>query len=60
MILCLDNIVFSLQKIGGISLYWKKHLERLLQDKSQNCKLIEFNNAEKKSSVSQGPQNENP
>ena len=47
MILCLDNIVFSLQKIGGISLYWKKHLERLLQDKSQNCKLIEFKNAEK-------------
>jgi len=46
MILYVDNIVFSLQKIGGISLYWIKHLERLLQDNRQSCQIIEFDNAD--------------
>ena len=46
MILYLDNVVFSLQKIGGISLYWVKHLERLLQDNRQCCHVIEFDNAD--------------
>ncbi len=47
MILYLDNVVFSLQKMGGISVYWLKHLERILQDNNQYCSIIEFDNADK-------------
>lgn len=32
----LDNIIFSLQKAGGISVVWKEHIERLLKDYSFN------------------------
>lgn len=33
MNLCLDNIVFSLQRVGGISVYWSELWSRLLRDK---------------------------
>lgn len=42
MELLLDNIIFSLQKAGGISVVWKEHLKRL---SGYNCKFIEYNNA---------------
>lgn len=32
MNLCLDNIVFSLQRAGGISVYWSELLSRLIRD----------------------------
>jgi glycosyltransferase involved in cell wall biosynthesis len=33
MNLCLDNIIFSLQRAGGISVYWSELWSRLLRDK---------------------------
>jgi mannosyltransferase len=33
MNLCLDNIIFSLQRAGGISVYWSELWARLLRDK---------------------------
>lgn len=33
MNICLDNIVFSLQRVGGISVYWSELWARLLRDK---------------------------
>ena len=32
MNLCLDNIIFSLQRAGGISVYWSELWSRLLRD----------------------------
>lgn len=46
MEIILDNIIFSLQKSGGISVVWKEHLTRLLDDKRFECRLIEYDNAE--------------
>lgn len=40
----LDNIIFSLQKAGGISVVWYEHLKRLLQDPSFEPKFIEYRN----------------
>jgi glycosyltransferase involved in cell wall biosynthesis len=40
----LDNIIFSLQKSGGISVYWQQHLINLLKDKNIISDLIEFEN----------------
>lgn len=41
----LDNIIFSLQKSGGISVVWKELLERMLKSNDLNCILIEYDNA---------------
>lgn len=40
----LDNIVFNLQKAGGISVVWKEHIERLLKDKRFSSQYIEYDN----------------
>ena len=40
MNLCLDNIIFSLQRAGGISVYWSELWSRLLRD-SQSAIAIE-------------------
>ena len=41
----LDNIVFSLQKAGGISVYWKEFLQRILKSDNLDVKIIEYNRA---------------
>lgn len=41
MNLLLDNIIFSLQKAGGISVVWKEHLKRLAR---YDCNFIEYDN----------------
>jgi glycosyltransferase involved in cell wall biosynthesis len=33
MKICLDNIIFSLQRVGGISVYWSELWSRLLRDR---------------------------
>lgn len=38
----LDNIVFSCQKAGGISVVWKEHIERLLCDQRFRTQFIEY------------------
>jgi len=40
-----DNIIFSLQKSGGISIVWKEFLQRILKSDSIDMKIIEFDNA---------------
>ena len=40
----LDNIVFSLQKQGGISVFWYEFLNRIMQDPDFNCKFIDTPN----------------
>ena len=40
----LDNIIFSLQKSGGISVYWYELLKRILQDKDFEPIFIDYNN----------------
>lgn len=42
----LDNIIFSLQKSGGVSVVWQQHLERLLQDDGFVCRFLEYDTAE--------------
>lgn len=42
MDLLLDNIIFSLQRAGGISVVWKEHLKRL---SGCNCTFLEYDNA---------------
>lgn len=46
MEILLDNIIFSLQKSGGISVVWQKHLEQLLEDTDFRCRFWEYDNAE--------------
>lgn len=41
MKLYLDNIIFSSQTSGGISVYWKELLSRILKDESQDLTVIE-------------------
>ena len=43
----IDNIIFSLQKSGGISAVWYEHLKRLLNDNQINDKLefVEYDSA---------------
>lgn len=41
MKLYLDNIIFSSQTSGGISVYWKELLNRILKDESQELTVIE-------------------
>lgn len=38
-----DNIIFSLQKAGGISLYWSELIKRIIQ-KEKNISFYEFEN----------------
>lgn len=47
MKLIIDNIIFSLQKSGGISVVWKELLSRLLKEININYSfsIIEYNNA---------------
>ena len=40
----LDNIIFSLQEAGGISVYWIELLKRIINDKDFNLKMIEYEN----------------
>lgn len=40
----LDNIVFSLQKQGGISVFWYEFLKRIMQDADFDCKFIDLLN----------------
>lgn len=40
-----DNIIFSLQKSGGISVVWKEHLERILKENNIDVKFIEYSSA---------------
>jgi mannosyltransferase len=40
----LDNIIFSLQKHGGISVVWYEFIKRILVDSDFNCEFIELPN----------------
>ena len=40
-----DNIIFSLQKAGGISVVWNELLKRALKDDKLNLEFIESNNS---------------
>ena len=42
--LVLDNIIFSLQKAGGISLYWFELVRRLIVERPSNLEMYEKNN----------------
>ena len=41
----LDNIIFSIQKSGGISVVWYELLERLLNNTRTKLKFLEYDNA---------------
>lgn len=41
----LDNIIFSIQKAGGISVVWYEHIKRLLNDPFFKIKFIEYANS---------------
>lgn len=41
----IDNIIFSLQKVGGISLVWKEILMRLSENVSHQVYILEYENA---------------
>ena len=48
MSIILDNIIFSLQKSGGVSVVWKEHISRLLDEykrKTINLRFLEYDNA---------------
>jgi mannosyltransferase len=40
--ICIDNIVFALQKAGGISAVWYELLKRLLNDEDFNLKILDY------------------
>jgi glycosyltransferase involved in cell wall biosynthesis len=44
MKIILDNLIFSLQKAGGISVLWKEHLQRLQLNDSLNLNFINYPN----------------
>jgi mannosyltransferase len=44
MNIILDNIVFSLQKSGGISVYWYEIIDKVLKQKKNNYLFIEEDN----------------
>lgn len=46
MNLILDNIIFSLQKSGGVSVVWQQHLKRLASVKEFEKRYLEYDNAE--------------
>lgn len=41
-----DNVVFNLQKSGGISVYWKELIERIQKDNSVRLRILEYPEAE--------------
>lgn len=41
----LDNIIFSIQKAGGISVVWYEHVKRLLEDPQFKPQFIEYANS---------------
>ena len=41
-----DNVVFNLQKAGGISVYWKELIERIQKDDSVKLRVLEYPCAE--------------
>lgn len=43
----LDNIIFSLQRSGGISVVWQEHISRLVKSSDFFCRFIEYDDAEK-------------
>lgn len=43
--LILDNIVFSLQRTGGISVVWQQHLRRIEADSTWQKRYIEYPNS---------------
>jgi glycosyltransferase involved in cell wall biosynthesis len=45
MFLFLDNIIFSLQNTGGISIVWSEILKRIIINESIDTQIIEFDNA---------------
>lgn len=46
MIDCIiDNIIFSLQRSGGISILWRNLIKRLVRDRRFNARFIEYDNA---------------
>jgi len=44
MNLFLDNIIFSLQKSGGISVVWYELLQRIINDSEHNARFLEVPN----------------
>ncbi|MCU7835158.1 MAG: glycosyltransferase family 4 protein [gamma proteobacterium symbiont of Taylorina sp.] len=42
----LDNIIFSLQKMGGISVYWHELLKRLVRDERFDLEVFQFESGE--------------
>lgn len=46
MKIIIDNIIFSLQKTGGISIVWKEFLRRIVKNNFFELQIIEFNNAQ--------------
>jgi mannosyltransferase len=44
MKLFLDNIIFSIQKGGGISVVWQENLKRLIKDNDLNYTCLEYEN----------------
>lgn len=45
MKIIIDNIIFSLQKSGGISIVWKEFLRRIITNNFFELQIIEFKNA---------------
>lgn len=41
----LDNIIYSLQKSGGISVYWHELIERMKDDQEITLKMLEYSDA---------------
>jgi glycosyltransferase involved in cell wall biosynthesis len=46
MKILLDNVIFSLQKAGGISIVWQQHLKRIINDIDFECSFFEYKDAE--------------
>lgn len=42
-----DNIIFNLQRSGGISVYWKELVERLIKERTVYLDFIEYSGANK-------------
>lgn len=45
MNLLLDNIIFTIQRMGGISVVWQELLSRALKDPDIRCKVLDYENA---------------
>lgn len=41
-----DNIIFNLQRSGGISVYWKELIERIKNEGSVDFEMIEYKNSQ--------------